>query len=166
VGYSTDGRKWPKGVCRLNLTGPGWDPSWQTTARSAFAIWNAGGASFTFVEDATPSANVHLSSYKFRSAGWIALTQLEPDVPGSFLTGRDVLVNLWYEFDPPHPSTAHGATKGPYHLQTVLAHEFGHLLHLAEDQSGAATMMRPTIKPNEQRNLHRDDIAGIRHLYP
>jgi len=166
LGFSTDYRKWRGGVCKINLTGPGWDPAWVPSARSAMKMWNAATAKFKFMEDASSAANIHLAAYKFRSQGWIGFTQLRPSKPGSYLTGRDVLINLWYEFNPPHSTETAGDTAGPYQLETILAHEFGHLLHLNEDLSGSATMMRPVIKPGQSRKLHNDDIAGIKTLYP
>jgi len=133
--------------------------------KAAMNMWNGAGANFQFLDD--PTSTIHVASYNLgRSAGWVALTQTQPTTPGSYLTGRDILVNLWYEFTPSHPTVPHADKSGPYHLETVLAHELGHLLHLGEDNSGSKTMMKPTIKPNEVRQLHSDDIAGIKYLYP
>jgi len=128
-------------------------------------LWNASGANFQFIDD--PASAVHVAAYNMgRFGGRLALTQTVPLTPGSYLTGRDVLVNLWFEFTPSHPSLPHTDSGGAYDLQTIAAHELGHLLHLGEDFSGSATMMKPKIKPGEVRQLHPDDVAGIKYLYP
>lgn len=95
------------------------------------------------------------------------MTYTCPTDAGTLLTDAEVLVNLYYEWNPKHPSVQPTDTGGAYDLKTVLAHELGHALHLGDDQSSnSSTMMRPTIKPHEVRSLDPDDVAGVNYLYP
>ncbi|KAL0285515.1 UNVERIFIED_CONTAM: Metalloendoproteinase 1 [Sesamum angustifolium] len=51
-----------------------------------------------------------------------------------------------------------------FHLETVALHEIGHLLGLGHS-SVADAIMFPSIQPGATKNLHADDIHGIRALY-
>ncbi len=166
MGYSTDNRKWPANECRLKLNSPAWDPGWTRKTRSAMAAWTNAGAQFKFVEDASASNDV--AAYDLsRWNGWIAMTYTRPQPQGSSLVSAQILLNLYYEWDPAHPIVQHTDAGGPYDLETVLTHELGHVLHLDDDaQQGSNTVMRPTIKPGSQRQIAADDITGIRYLYP
>ena len=93
------------------------------------------------------------------------MTYTRPKTSRSLLTGAEVLVNLYYEWDPAHPTITASAA-GAYDLESVLLHEFGHLLHL-DDEPTASDVMKPRIKAGVIRNrIGSDDIGGIRHLYP
>jgi hypothetical protein len=128
--------------------------------------WNAAPRhKFAFVS--APGAPDHLAAYDMTQwNGWLAMTYTQPRSSGSPLTSGQVLVNLYYEWNPPHPTWPHGDQGGAYDLQSVLVHEFGHLLHL-DDEFTANDVMQPTIKPLAlRRALGADDRAGIAHLYP
>lgn len=95
------------------------------------------------------------------------MTYTRPQPQGSSLVSAQILINLYYEWDPAHPNVAHTDSNGAYHLETVLTHELGHVLHLDDDaQQGSNTVMRPTIKPGVQRQIAADDITGVKYLYP
>jgi hypothetical protein len=166
MGYSTDNRKWAASECRLKLTSATWDCGWLPETRSAMKAWTNAGAQFKFVEDA--SASNDLGSYDLgRWNGWLAMTYTRPQPQGSSLVSAQILLNLYYEWDPAHPSVPHTDSGGRYDLETVLTHELGHVLHLDDDsQQSANTVMCPTIKPVSRRQIAADDIAGIKYLYP
>ena len=98
--------------------------------------------------------------------GWIAMTYIAPQGSQSPITGVQMLVNLYYEWSPAHPAIAHTDTAGAYDLQSVLTHEFGHYLHLNDEQT-AQHVMQPTITPGViRRALGVDDVNGAQYLYP
>jgi Matrixin len=165
MAYQTDGRVWPLARCELNVAGPGWPTAWKPTAVAAMSAWNGAGASFTF--SSLPTATDHLAAYDLgRWNGWLAMTYTQPTSAGASLTSGQILVNLYYEWNPSHPTVAPTSPKGAYDLESVLIHEFGHLLHLA-DEITARDVMQPTINPGViRRTLGTDDIAGIQYLYP
>jgi hypothetical protein len=166
VAYHTDGRLWPSSQCKLNIDGPGWPAAWRPAAQAAIATWNAApGHRFTFA--ATPGAPDHLAAFDLTQwNGWLAMTYTQPQSANASLTSGQVLINLYYEWDPPHPTWPHSDSAGSYDLQSVLVHEFGHLLHL-DDDATARYVMQPTIRPHTNRRaLGVDDLAGISHLYP
>src|ERR1700761_163822 len=132
MAYLTDGRVWPASMCRLDISGPNWPSSWQSAALGAMNTWNASGARFTFA--ATPGAADVLAAYDLGAwNGWIAMTYIAPQGSQSPITGAQMLVNLYYEWSPAHPTTAHSDTAGAYDLESVLTHEFGHYLHLNDE---------------------------------
>lgn len=53
---------------------------------------------------------------------------------------------------------------GFFHLETVAVHEIGHLLGLGHSSISSAIMF-PSISAGEVKNLHADDIRGIKALY-
>lgn len=166
MAYRTDGRLWPGSRCNLNIDGPGWPNAWRAAAQAAMDTWNAAPQhKFGFIS--TPGAPDHLAAYDMTQwNGWLAMTYTQPRSSGSPLSSGQVLVNLYYEWDPPHPTWPHSDKGGAYDLQSVLVHEFGHLLHL-DDEVTANDVMQPTIKPHAlRRALGTDDRAGIAHLYP
>ncbi|XP_047969413.1 metalloendoproteinase 3-MMP-like [Salvia hispanica] len=57
-----------------------------------------------------------------------------------------------------------GSVAGAYDLETVAIHEIGHLLGLGHSSVGEAIMF-PSISSGQVKNLHPDDIQGIRALY-
>jgi hypothetical protein len=159
----TDGRYWGSGVCEVNLSGPGWPSQWLSAARSAMGSWNS-TSSFKFQE--TPGAANHLAAYDLgRWNGWLGMTYCEPATPKALLTSTRMLVNTYWEFDPPHP-LGHTSSAGGFDLESLLVHEFGHMLHL-DDESTAKDVMAPTLKPLIlRRSLGVDDQAGRAYLYP
>lgn len=165
MAFKTNGSKWHSGQCNVNINGPAWDTSWKAAARAAMNAWNSVGAKFKFKED--PASTTHLAAYNLHPGNaWIAVTQVKPKGSKKSLTQCNILVNLHYEFDPSHPSGSTAGGHPPYDLETVLTHELGHMLWLADDTSGATTMMKGLIKRGETRTLHADDKKGIKSLYP
>jgi hypothetical protein len=53
---------------------------------------------------------------------------------------------------------------GTVHPQQVLIHELGHLLGLAHSSNFSSTMF-PSLLPNQNLTLFKDDIEGLRFLY-
>ncbi|KAH6803325.1 hypothetical protein C2S51_034771 [Perilla frutescens var. frutescens] len=57
-----------------------------------------------------------------------------------------------------------GAVANTFDLETIALHEIGHLLGL-NHSSVQEAIMYPTFSPAEIKNLHPDDIQGIKVLY-
>ncbi|KAG6386835.1 hypothetical protein SASPL_152011 [Salvia splendens] len=57
-----------------------------------------------------------------------------------------------------------GPAPGYFDLETVAIHEIGHLLGLGHSAVNGAIMF-PSIGAGQTKNLHPDDIEGIRVLY-
>ncbi|XP_073126897.1 metalloendoproteinase 2-MMP-like [Henckelia pumila] len=57
-----------------------------------------------------------------------------------------------------------GSVTGAVDLETVAIHEIGHLLGLGHSSVQEA-IMYPIVLPGVRKNLHADDIRGIRALY-
>lgn len=128
--------------------------------------WNQVGAKFKFVEDkdAVDGLSAHYRDY---DNGLKALTRLTPIGPNSSLSTFDISINIHFAFNPAHPNQYEAGTGQPYDLESIVAHELGHVLFLKHltDPSDAAELMYfdvgTTPKP-----LGPGDCHGILSLYP
>lgn len=68
-----------------------------------------------------------------------------------------------FHYDADEPWSV-GAWNVAYDLEAVPLHEIGHLLGLMHSSVEGA-IMYPTIAPGVTKDLHSDDIQGIRALY-
>jgi len=161
--YVNDGRKWAAGQCQLSLDHPAMSRLWKDCALAAMSAWNRAGADFKFIED--PTSDNEIEPANRGNIGWLALTDARPTYHGANLTSAWVFVNLHYEWNP-SSRTPHADMEGAYDLETVLAHELGHALHLSHDDSGVRSMMYARIGPGEKRVLHSNDVARFKDLYP
>jgi hypothetical protein len=163
--YTTDNRKWASGQCDFRID-PDWNAAWMQSADDAMQMWNGAGAKFAFGVNQSSSNELTSFDNGFWN-GWIAMTYPDPTPSGSNLRRARILINCYFEFDPPHPVIPHRDKSGAFDLKTVLTHELGHTLYLGDDRSaGSSTIMRPLFKPGDVRSLDSDDENGIRYLYP
>ncbi|XP_047309440.1 metalloendoproteinase 1-like [Impatiens glandulifera] len=58
-----------------------------------------------------------------------------------------------------------GAQRGKMDIETVAVHELGHILGLEHSDVPSAVMYPTTKWGVIKRNLHEDDIAGIKEMY-
>ncbi|XP_031493342.1 metalloendoproteinase 2-MMP-like [Nymphaea colorata] len=131
----------------------------------AFETW-AAVSPFEFVEMLLRTANLHTVFYRGK----------HESCPMAF-DGRGG--SLAHSFDPPIGITHYDAddlweinpqklaeTEGSSDLQSVALHEIGHLLGL-DHSSVPEAVMYPSLKPQTRKvELHADDIASIKALYP
>ncbi len=154
------------------------DGSHVTALRNAALAWNElDGTTAALVEDTDPleqartdwqEHDLHLLAFDETNAsgffpafsGIVAITPVYYDASGRILDA-DVLFNgAGFEF------TTSGEA-GRYDIQSVAAHELGHLLGL--DHSGwAGATMYPyvDVERTTQRSLSRDEHNGMRDAYP
>jgi hypothetical protein len=95
----------------------------------------------------------------------LAITVLTFDAAGRLLDA-DIIVNGY-------PRRRFAVLPGDedsntFDLQDVLTHEAGHFFGLAHNSADAAVTMFPNIDPCEisKRELHEDDVRGLRAVYP
>ncbi|KAF3444708.1 hypothetical protein FNV43_RR14401 [Rhamnella rubrinervis] len=85
------------------------------------------------------------------------------DGPGGTLAHAFAPTNGRFHYDGDESWTV-GGSEGSYDLETVALHEIGHLLGL-QHSSVRDAIMFPFIEAGETKDLHKDDIDGIRFLY-
>ncbi|XP_073127545.1 metalloendoproteinase 3-MMP-like [Henckelia pumila] len=85
------------------------------------------------------------------------------DGPGGTLAHAFAPTNGRFHYDADE-RWADGSVTGAIDLETVAIHEIGHLLGLGHSSVQGA-IMYPSIRAGETKNLHEDDIQGIRALY-
>jgi len=106
-----------------------------------------------------PSIGVYLPSDWRFERGRLAVTVSAYDARGRLLD-TDVFLNPAYVFG--HLERAGGRR---FDLATVLTHELGHCLGLAESETPGAAMW-PTIPPGARhRSVSEDDLAGLAEAY-
>lgn len=155
------------------------DGSHFTAIRNAYESWNGvGGTGAMIVEDTSPSqqartdwqaSNIHLvwfdetdaSGYFPGASGTVAITPLLFSVPSGSIIDADVLFN-----GNDHQFTTSGVV-GRFDVQSVAAHELGHLLGFDHSALGGATMF-PYVSTTviAQRSLSLDDQNAMRNAYP
>lgn len=108
------------------------------------------------------SGCVHLAKSWDNRGNELALTYSASD-PAGYIRATDIVLNGQHRF-----GTA-GVPFGNdrFDLQSVLTHEMGHLLGLAENSADVASTMHPDIGRDEtfQRDITDDDRAGVEFIY-
>ncbi|XP_073017108.1 metalloendoproteinase 3-MMP-like [Primulina eburnea] len=87
----------------------------------------------------------------------------EFDGPGGTLAHAFAPTTGRFDYDADEP-WVDGMVTGAFDLETVAIHEIGHLLGLGHSSIEGA-IMYPSIPDGVTKNLHEDDIRGIRALY-
>ncbi|XP_073296995.1 metalloendoproteinase 3-MMP-like [Primulina huaijiensis] len=87
----------------------------------------------------------------------------EFDGPGGTLAHAFAPTTGRFHYDADEP-WVDGMVTGAFDLETVAIHEIGHLLGLGHSSVEGA-IMYPSIPDGVTKNLHEDDIRGIRALY-
>lgn len=118
-----------------------WPANPYTTDQPEVSVYLVSGVQWTYDDDQLANTN----------NDWL---------PGSGRIDRsDVVLNG-------NKPIAIDAGRGAYDLQSILTHEFGHVLGLDEDPSDDDSVMHPTISKGVcRRELTRDDARGARALY-
>ncbi|KAF3773978.1 Matrix metalloproteinase-21 [Nymphaea thermarum] len=133
--------------------------------RAAFETW-AAVLPFEFVETLLRTANLHIVFYRGKH---VSCPMAFDGRGGSLAHSFDPLIgithydadDLW-EIDPQKLAK----TEGSNDLQSVALREIGHLLGL-DHSSVLEAVMYPSLKPQTRKvELHADDIASIKALYP
>ncbi|KAL1828345.1 hypothetical protein ACET3Z_006757 [Daucus carota] len=127
---------------------------------------------------------------KWASATQFTFTRIENDTSPSCNSTSDITIGFHsrdhgdgFPFDGPYGVLGHASppTRGSLHLdadepwsigpmegyidlETVALHEIGHLLGL-EHSSVESAIMFPSVADNMTKDLHGDDVQGIRELY-
>jgi hypothetical protein len=76
------------------------------------------------------------------------------------VTDADVAFNLSYNYTTP----AQGSCSSEIYLDSVLAHEVGHVIGLAHSNTSSA-LMYPTVSYCDDKQVSSDDISGRNALY-
>jgi len=131
-----------------------------TEINAAATSWNNAGANFAFNYRGTHSRSGGplyngVNEIMWRDLGTNnALAIASIWVAGNIIMEADMSFNTRYNW----------STSGSiYDVQTVALHEFGHWVGL-DHSSTFGSIMYYQYK-GTQRNLHQDDIAGIRYIY-
>jgi hypothetical protein len=162
------GQKWPASSIpvkyRVNATG---GPAGSLTAiQNAAEAWNGAGANFSFSYDGEYSrlGGIMFNGVNeilfFNSGGpELARAEWQYNRSTGFIMEADFYFNTRFTW-----TTAGVPLNGaPFDVQTVAMHELGHWLSLGHSEFINAVMYTPY--QGVRRNLHPDDIAGIKTLY-
>jgi len=166
--YELNGRQWPASSIpvnyRVNTTG---GPIGSLIAiQNASAVWSNAGANFGFSYTGSHNSNdgniyngVNEVSFYNSSGSELGIAQWW------YYTSTGNIVEADFYFNTSYSFTTIGTppTGSPFDVQTVATHEFGHCLGLGHSANNSAIMYFEY--QGIRRNLHSDDIAGIRAIY-
>jgi MYXO-CTERM domain-containing protein len=153
----------------------------ELAVRAAFQVWGDAiptALSFDYStmpsQSAKPNSRDHKNIIRWVAEAWdddydpdaLAVTLTSYDPSSGQITDADIVVNA------EHYQWSAGAElpsscRGLFDLQSVLAHEVGHLLGMAHDKEHREATMFPSSAACElkKRDLDDDDVAGVEHLY-
>lgn len=170
--YTTEGHVWSGSTVTYHVNPSSLSVSSDAAlaaVQAAANVWNTqGGAAIALRYGGTTSATGLVLDYTnnvfFRvdaGNGYIAETYWWWDGSGR-LVDADIVFNEVYPF-----GTNTVGCQGGYFIESVGAHEFGHVLGLGHSAVSTATMWPygSACDPSFQ-TLDPDDIAGIQSLYP
>ncbi len=141
-----------------------------SAVQAAADTWNATGAEFSFRY--SEAASIIAAGFdgvnqilwtNMGSSGIVAQTSIWYNINTNFIIECDMEFNDYYTF-----SSASIASLGAFDIQTIALHEFGHFLCLNDlySPTDSAKVMYGYSSPGTiKRNLHVDDIQGIRNIY-
>jgi hypothetical protein len=166
--YSIIGFKWPANVIPVKFkVNPSGGPENSLAAiQNAAEAWNGAGANFSFSYDGLHSRTDGISFNGvneilfYDSPGpELGFTSWQASSPDGVLIEADFYLNTRYSW-----TTAGTPLMGsPFDVQTAALHEFGHFLGL--DHSADVNAIMYAFYQGVRRDLHPDDIAGIRSIY-
>jgi hypothetical protein len=168
AGATVNYKHWTGNAAATNVTGG----NVTTAVDAAFASINAAsGLAFTnngtqAGTGAAASDSINMVTFANVAAntaavgGALAITAFYYTIPSYQITEIDMVFNPSFTFTT-------NATSGQYDLQSVATHEAGHAAGLDHSPLCDATMF-PFAYPNQTllRSLEKDDVAGLRQLYP
>jgi hypothetical protein len=139
--------------------------------QNAANTWNNAGAKFTFsyggatnIANASSSAGDGINSINWSSnfpsgSTTLAETTYWYSIPSGNITECDCVFNANQTW-----STAAVTPSGQFDVESVMLHEFGHILSLGHSTPPA--VMQPSLPDGTQRRtLTTDDINGIKAIY-
>lgn len=139
-------------------------------ARAGIAAWEIGSARIRFAEDASRTANGHVTTDRVNYVGWagsglgrLTLAVTFPTRSGRDILDMDVLFNdrdfLW--------DTRSPGTSGIADIQAIMAHEWGHALGADHVPLRTSTMyFASSTGATAYRSLAADDRALVGSIYP
>ncbi|KAG8366851.1 hypothetical protein BUALT_Bualt16G0011000 [Buddleja alternifolia] len=151
--------RWPPSRTHLTY---GFSPSTPTNARApvsrAFQKW-ASATHFTFsLLTNYQNADLVIGFHRGNHGDGAPF-----DGPGGTLAHAFAPTNGRFHYDADERWSV-GPVANAFDLETIAVHEIGHLLGLGHSSVEEA-IMYPSIGLGETKNLHADDIQGIRALY-
>ncbi|XP_022134118.1 metalloendoproteinase 3-MMP-like [Momordica charantia] len=151
--------KWPASKFHLSYAFlPGYPSEAIEPVDRAFSKW-ASETHFTFSKISNYKKSDIKISFEIEDHGDFASF----DGMGGILAHAFPPTDGRLHFDAHEPWSV-GALSGYFDVETVALHEIGHLLGL-QHSSIEAAIMYPTIPEGDTKDLHGDDVAGLKALY-
>jgi len=153
-------------------TNPSIQSSWIPTINAASSRWTqASGNNFRFISEsmtfAVGGAEDGVNTIYFTSLGpsrqnVLAVTTTWVSPSACLISESDMGFNSDIQvWSPPNALTQAQA----FDVETVAAHEFGHMLRLGHTFWPRSTLMASNIGPNQSKPLHPCDALGINCIY-
>jgi hypothetical protein len=153
--YVYNGYYWHSGYAQISKAST-IPSSWATSLNNGASVWTNAGADFHFSWLTSSTSRLYYSSLGVDGAPASTIETFS----GTSMTKCKTYFNSDKQW-----STSGESNK--IDVQSVAAHEFGHWLSLNHSTNPDATMYMYVYRGDiKMRDLHSDDIAGIRSIYP